>query len=714
VEESLFSSSWYRVAGMKPRLRSQVQIEHHTYRGRDWYVLQDHSTGRLHRFSAEAYFVIGLMDGTRTLDEIWENACGHLGDDMPTQDEVIRLLAQLHQAEVLQSDIAPDIADLYQRQQQGQRRRVLGYLRSPVALRFPLLRPDRFLERTKSLFCPLFGWVGGVLWCAAVLPALVLVGMHWDELTTNVTDRVLSLQNLALLFLVYPVVKALHEFGHAYAVKRWTGEVREMGIMLLVFMPIPYVDASAASAYPEKRARMLVGAAGILVELFLAALAVFAWVNVEPGTVRAIAFNVMLLSGVSTLAFNGNPLLRFDAYYILSDWLEIPNLGTRANAYVGYLLKRYLLGMSEARSPVSAPGEAPWLAFYALASFASRVSIMVAIGLFVARKFFAVGILIAMWALFGVFVMPLIKVIGQVFTDVQLQRKRARILLAGGAVLAVLAAFLLAMPVSLFTMAEGVVWVPEPSQVHAGANGFVVEMVAAPGQEVQRGDLLMRCENAELVSRVKILEARLREVEARHRALSTEDRTAAEILKEEVDKVKAELAQNRERSEELLIRSPAAGVFLLPDAQNLPGRFVRRGTPLGYVVDFSQIASRVIVSQFDVDQVRNHLQRIEARLAGAIDQRVEARLVREVPAASNDLPSLALSLEGGGSVALDPRQQQNPRTFERFFQFELALPGIAVDRVGERVYVRFEHEPEPLAFRWYRAIRRLLLNKFAV
>ena len=129
---------------------------------------------------------------------------------------------------------------------------------------------------------------------------------------------------LIALWFSYPLVKGLHELGHAFAVKRWGGEVHEIGILFLVFMPVPYVDASAASVFPGKRRRMVVGAAGIAVELFLAAIAIFVWVSVEPGWTRHVAYSVMLVGGVSTLLFNGNPLLRFDGYYVFAPcWSEL-------------------------------------------------------------------------------------------------------------------------------------------------------------------------------------------------------------------------------------------------------------------------------------------------------------------------------------------------------------------------------------------------------
>ncbi|MBT8447587.1 MAG: hypothetical protein KJO38_10575, partial [Gammaproteobacteria bacterium] len=285
MSDSLFDPSWYRVAGLKPRIRAHAQFHRHEYRGQIWHVLQDHSSERFHRFAPEAYYMIGLMDGRRTVQEIWDQAIDQLGDDAPTQIEAIQVLSHLHTADVLQCDVTPDSAEILQRHQRRRRQAFWQRIKSPLAIRIPLLDPENLLERMDWLGRRAFSAFGALAWLIVVGSAGLLAASHWPELSENVSERVLAPQNLLLLWLTFPVLKALHELGHGMAVKAWGGEVHEMGIMILVLMPIPYVDASAASAFRERRKRVVVGAAGMIVEIFVASLAMFAWLAVEPGIV---------------------------------------------------------------------------------------------------------------------------------------------------------------------------------------------------------------------------------------------------------------------------------------------------------------------------------------------------------------------------------------------------------------------------------------------
>lgn len=711
---SLFSESWYRVADLKPRLRSHAQIHHHIYRERDWYVIQNHSTGDFHRFSREAYYIIGLMDGATSLKEIWESACESLGDDMPAQDEVIRLLSQLHQVDVLQSDIPPDIADLYERHKKYKKYNFMSRLRSPLSVRIPLLDPEKFLEKTIFFMKPVFSKIGLFIYCLIVLSAFYFALVHWSELTQNLADRVLALENVFILWLVYPVVKTIHEFSHAYTVKHWGGEVHEMGIMFLVFVPIPYLDASSSSAFKEKYKRVMVGASGILAELLLASLAMLVWVNVEPGAVRAVVFNIMIIAGISTILFNGNPLLRFDAYYVLSDLIEIPNLAMRSNRYIGYILQKYLLKVEGAQSPVTARGEPSWFLFYGAASFLYRIFIMVRIAIFVAGKFFIIGTAVAIWGILGMFIMPVIRVIKYLYGDPSMQKKRGRVLIVTGVTIFVVASCLFLVPFPSFTISEGILWAPDKSRLYAGTDGFIKDIIAVPGEEVKKGTPLIVCENQVLLAEKKELEFSLEEYELKYTLAKTRNRTEAKILQDEIWRIKSELKETADNIDSLTIRSPLNGVLLIPESENLYDHYIRRGTQLGYVIDFDRVTARIVVDQKDIDRVRRDTQSVEARLAGLSGETYSAHIKREVPAASTELPSIALSLEGGGEYALDPSEREKTKAFETLFHFEVVIDSPRLSAIGERVFIRFYHGPEPLFYRVYRSIRRTLLSKFSV
>jgi len=703
---------WYRVAGLRPRLRAHARVHRHRYRGQDWYVLQDRASARYYRLSASAHQFVGLLNGRLTVQEICDAMEAQAEHDPPGPEEVIGLLSKLHAADMLQSDAAPDAAEILARGQRDRRRRWQQRLMRPLAICFALWDPDRFLVRTLPLVRPIFGPLGLIVWLPVVGAGLVLAGVHWPELAAHGSARLLDPGNLLLLWLVYPVVKGLHELGHAFATRRWGGEVHEVGVMLLVLMPIPYVDASAANAFGDKRRRIAVAAAGILVELFLAAGAMLLWLNVQPGLVRDIAFDVMVIGGASTVLFNGNPLLRFDGYYVLADAIEIPNLGSRSTQYLGYLAKRYILGLRDAPSPVTAHGEWAWFLAYGLASFLYRLSISFSIALYLAGRFFVVGVVLALWALAAQLVYPAARNIGLVLIDPAFRGRRARAIAFLAASSVVLAAVVLGVPMPSWTRAEGIIKLPERSLVRAGTDGFVVRLMSPPGYPVETGTPLFELEDPLLGARVSILEWRLRELEARYSAELLNDPVQAEILKEELAEVQDELAEARVRFERLVVYSPADGTLRVPRPEDLPGRFVHKGDLLGYVADLSEVTARVVVPQTAADLVRRRTEAVEVRLANQPGLTLEGRIRREVPSASDQLPSRVLGSQGGGAIAVDARDADGVKALDRFFQFDIELPMRDTGGyVASRVFVRFNHGREPLGRQWYRRLRQLFLAR---
>ena len=715
MAQSLFSPSWYRVASLTPKLRAHAQIHRHQYRGETWYVLQDLSSERFHRFSPAAYFIIGMMDGKTPVQAIWDRALAQLGDDAVTQDEVIQLLGQLHAADVMQCDVPPDTAELFRRREKQERSKTMKRVLSVFAWQIPLFDPDRLLDRLLPVVRPFFGWFGFLLWCAVVGGGLVLAGTNWRELSENVLDRVLLPENLLLMWLVFPVLKLLHEFGHAFSVKAQGGEVHEMGVMILVLTPVPYVDASSAWAFRGKWQRIGVGAAGMMVELFIASFALFLWLAVEPGTFRALLFNVMLIAGVSTVLFNANPLLRFDGYYMLMDWLEIPNLRQRGTQYLIFLAEKYLFGRRESEPPLSTHGERVWFVGWSVASFFYRILVIVAILVFLGEQSLLLGVIFAGFTAVAWFIAPIVKIGNYLTNSPKLRRVRGRAMtVTTAAVLGVIALFFV-IPIPMRTTAQGVVWLPEEGFARAGADGFVEKVVAKPGAWVKPGDTLIETSDVLLLTELKVLEGRVTELEAKVREQVVNDRVRAEILDEERRFAVQNLERAKERAAELTIKAKADGEFVLPRAPDMPGRYVKKGELLAHVVNSDAIIVRAIVSQQDIDLVRNSTRGVEVRLVEHIADTVRASMKRVVPSASEQLPTAALGTQGGGQVVVDPGDKEGRKAVQRYFQVDVELPAAArALHVGARAYVRFDHGWEPLGFQWYRRARQLFLSRFNV
>jgi len=714
MSESLFSTYWYRVAKLKPALRDTAEVSRHIYRGQAWYVVRNRLNGKNHRFNAAAYALIGQMDGQRTVQQIWENSATTPAQTVPGQDEVIRLLGRLHDADLIQGNILPSTTEMFRQvddeQKQGWKQRVAN----PFSLRFPLFDPDRFLDKWQGLNRIIFTRGVFILWLMIVLTAAGAALVNWSDLSASVVDQLFSLHNLLVLWLVYPVIKIFHELGHALAVKRWGGEVHEMGIILLALTPIPYVDASASASFPEKEQRITVAAMGMMVELLLASIALFVWLNVETGLVSSLVYNVMLIGGVSTLLFNGNPLLRYDGYYILADLLEIPNLGQRSNRYLGYLLQRFLLRNHNSESPVTAPGEAFWFAIYGPLSFAYRILVMVGLVWLVSSRFFFIGVLIALWGVISLMIIPAVRTLAQFLNSPAARNRRGRLILVGSG-LTLLVMLLLLLPLPLWTSAQGVVWLPEQAAIRAGTDCEVVKVLVPTEQIVSKGQPLLQGSDPFLAAKIAVYKAQLAELFAKFNAQPLDERVKRKLLLDQIQLVKGDLQQTEEREQKLLVRSPATGKFVLIDDRNLPGHFIKQGELVGYIIADHRPTIRTMINQTDIGLIRNQVTGVEVRLASQTDQTLQADIQRIVPAADLQLPSAALGTAGGGVIPVDPNDPDGLRALESHFQLDLSLPDeVQNPHIGGRVYVRFEHGKMPLAMQLYRSLRQLLLRKFYV
>ncbi|MFT5656428.1 MAG: putative peptide zinc metalloprotease protein [Arenicella sp.] len=716
-----FSPYWYRIAALRPRLRNHIELHRHQYRGEQWYILQDDTSGRFHRFSPAAYQVIGLMDGRHSMDDIWKFASQELKDDALTQAQIITLMGQLYKADSFTTEVPPDTKELFERQYTMERRMKLQRWKSPLAIRIPLFDPDAFIVKALPYVGWLFSIWGVFIWLGVVFGALLMAFLNWPELTENLVDRVLAGQNILVLIVTFPIVKLLHEFGHAFAARVNGGQVHEMGIMFLMLMPIPYVDATSSTAFASRWKRVLVGASGMLFELFIAATALYFWLDMGSGFVSAVLYNVMIIAGVSTILFNANPLIKFDGYYILSDWIEIPNLATRSTKYLGYLFQRYLFNMSNVKSPAHTQGERVWFVFYGIASFIYRLFLISFIVFLLADQYFIFGVLLAIWAVWMMAIMPVYKQLKFVVMDKKLKGNRPRALMVSGGVLAFLVAIAIT-PMPLSTIVEGVVWADQDSRVRMTSQGFVKGVLVKDGDTVQVGQVIAVCDNYELLTNRDRLRAQLDEFRAQYQAVSSSglgNRVQTGLVSEQIVATEAKLSRVISQIEGLQITSKVAGTFVSAQSASAIGHFIQRGDILGFVVKPQAAIVRVLVPLDRINLVRQKTTNVSVRVVDNLSKEISALVSREVPTASQDIPSAALSFEGGGVIAVNPGKTSaggtGPVAFDSWFQVDLKID-LNEDQVGlgERVYARFRHGNEMLGVQIYRSVRQTFLNKFGI
>lgn len=714
---AFLSPDWYRVADLRLRRRTHVQMARHVYRGQPWYVIQDLQGGKFHRITEQSHALYARMDGQRTVQDLWETVCRLYPDAPPSQTEMLQLLSQLHNADLVTGDRRPNLHEIDRRAREESRKTTMGYFKNPLSIRIPLFDPDPLLRRLQWLAMALFSPLGAAAWVMLILAAAATAFLSRARLEAPTAEMILTASNIGYLAAAYVVVKLLHELGHGLAVRRWGGEVREVGVMMLVFFPVPYVDASQAAFFPNKYQRMVVSGAGILVELAVASVALIVWALAEDGTVATLAYNFFLIGGVSTLLFNGNPLLRFDGYFVFADWIESPNLGQRSNQYFWFRFQKAILGQMQPRQPPVGPGERPWLMGYSVAAFVYRMVVMVVISLYVASAVPVIGVAIVLFSLYLVFVVPAAKGIRYLATDPGLDVNRGRAAARLAVLAAVIAAALWLVPVPHTTVADAVLDAAPDTLVRAQGGGLVEELIARNGDTVAPGDPILRLSEPLLDLETALAVADLDDARLRLEVVPIADANARALWAEQVAFRTARRDELERRARDLYLRAPAAGQLVLPDQRRLVGSLLRQGDVVGSVLRQGGERWRTAVPADRAEFVDGDLRSIRLRLNA--DRRIDlpVRIAARSPEVTTRLGSYGLTNRAGGRLVIDPSQQA-PTSVQPVVAYVLEgtdpalLAPAGLLPVGSRAEVRFVHAPAPLAPRIWRTVRQTFLLYF--
>lgn len=709
------SESWYRIANQRVALRPHVRVFRQRFRGERWFVLHDPFSNRFYRLRPAAWELVVRFSLDRTVDAVWSEALERDPLETPGQEETLRLLAQLYNANLLHSTIAPDTAKLFERYRKRRAREARAYLQNIMFARVPLLDPDWFLKLLVPIGRHVFGTLGLAVWLVVVGWALKVVIDHADALASQ-TQGVLAFSNLPWLYTGLVLIKLLHEFGHALACRRYGGEVHTMGVMFLLFTPIPYMDATSSWSFRSRWHRAAVGAAGMWVEVFIAALATFVWAATVPGVINSLAFNMMFVASVSTVLFNANPLLRFDGYYILSDLLDIPNLHQRATLTVRHLVEYHVFAVRPSRSPARSGREQAWLVTFAIASHVYRLILFGIILIFLADRFLILGVILTLICIVSWIIVPLVRFAAYLAASPRLERTRGR---AIGTTLGTLAAALLifgALPWPHHFRAPGVIEARQHSLVAPDSPGTLVEGLAASGDRVAAGQPLFRLENPELAmelqeAREQVEETRVRELRALRNQTADLGPLASrrQALEQRVADLEARLAA-------LTVRSPHAGLWVAPRIADASGAWLDRGQAVGQVIDDAVFRFIAVVSQEEASRLfEGSIRSGEVRMAGEAGTTLSVAEQTIIPADRSELPAPALGWRAGGSIPVNIEDASGTRAAEPFFEVRATLEGAKkVQWQGRSGWLRYALPPEPLLAQAYRAFRQLLQKRYGL
>lgn len=731
-----FSDLWYRVEGTRPRLSPHAHVTRQIYAENVSFIVEDPAGSNYYRMTEPAAFFLGLLDGRRTVGEAWDACVAQRGDEAPTQRECLDLLGKLQLYGLLLGELplAPDM--VLERKRQNKQKRWVRRTGRGLFPNIPLVNPEPFLERHKGLAKLCFSG-----WGLAALLTLMLIAMwrliaNWSEVCSSRNFvALLDPDNLVLLSLSFLLTRTMHELGHAAACKAFGGRVTEIGLMMIAFvLPVPYCDASSAWKFPLTRHRVLVGMAGVLVELFFASIAAIVWSFTDEPWLRAICFNIMVLSSVTTVVFNLNPLLRYDGYYILSDLLGIANLAQKSKDMWHYLVQRILFGVRAVRPPeLRSRGEAWILVGYSLLGTPYRVFVMLTILFLIASRYMGLGlvlagILAAVWV-----VWPIMKGIGYLFSAPQLMGRRIRAFAVTGSFLAVIGVLLGVVPAPAGSVALGTIEPTVKKPLRVGESGFLREIRGVPGGMLDANETVFVFDSPELRTDIEMVSGRVKRARAEHqKATFRGTRPEERLALRELEAFENDLSSMRIREQSLILSAPVNGTFVVAnpdilDPSTLEGRFFQRGTLMGYVESLDDIVVRVAVSDKEAAYLFSQSAIAEALETGVIDgvdlpvrirvpgrfgETVTGQFVRGVGAGSRELLGPALGTAAGGDIAPDPDDTSGRRTLLTQFVLEIKPDTVPKEWLpGLRARVRFDLPPEPLLSQWWRLGQQYVKGK---
>ena len=520
---------------------------------------------------------------------------------------------------------------------------------NPLWLRIPLGRPEVLLKAMH----PVCGWLFcGPAMCMAViliLSAGLTLRAQWEQFS-DASASVIARDNWLWLLGAWVGLKGVHELAHGLVCRRYGGSIRETGIILAFFTPMAYVDASSSWSFRSRWQRIHTAVAGVYVELLLASVAVIAWTSSESPLVRHVLQNVIVMASLSTLAFNLNPLMRFDGYYVLSDLLQIPNLSSQAGDIVRSSCRALLFGDSgSVPSPVGSRRRV--LLVYGVAAFLWRILVSLSLLIAASVLFHGAGLALAALGVVCWFGRPLWKMLTGVWQlRLQHPERLIRAALVSVVASAVVAAGLFEMPAPVMTGAPGIVDYTNGEVVRAVTAGFVDAVHVQDGQTVSTGDLLITLRNDEVTSECSSLRKKLAQETLRLQTASRDhDGGAANIASGNLDSLKKQLDECQHQVDGLTLRAGRDGRVVGRELARLRGTYSKGGAELLTIGLENEKEMQLSIGQTDLSTSLTLIgEPLKVRIG--THPAVTGVLDRVNPQATRGIPHPALAAVNGGPL----------------------------------------------------------------
>jgi putative peptide zinc metalloprotease protein len=676
---------------VKLRVRGDLSVTPQRYEGRTYYVVKDPVSLRYYRFKEQEYFLLKLMDGNHTNDQAQKEFEKRFRPDRLTLEDLEHFSQQLLTAGLVQNESAQAGKQLYDRRNKRRRTELLQAFTNILYIKIPIFDPEKLLTRMLPYLRWIFTTWFLLLSVSFMAAAVLLVLTHFETFLDRLPSyqEFFSFKTVMYLWAALGVVKVIHEFGHGLSCKAFGGEVHEMGFLILCLSPAMYCNVSDAWTLPNKWKRIIISFAGIYVELMIAAAATFIWWNTPSQPfVNYLSLSLMIVCSVSTVVFNGNPLMRYDGYYVLADWLEIPNLRDRSNRYLQRLVMEHCLGIETQPEPYMELHRRILFVTFACVSWVYRWVVTFVILRFMATflkpyKLEIISNMLAAVALGSMIGWPLFRLIKNINKRGRLpDMKSARVTVTASVVVLVLFAFFfLPLPVTRVRQPGLVQVQPEQLEpIHVKIAGILRKMHVAEGESVKKGKILADFTNLDLehsYDRAKIT------VEVKERLVQGFD-AQIEKIRDPRDKASLEKARLNAHNELLEARvhlgqadrdmkwltltAPRDGVVMgLPAIDEVGKRWDNdQGTPFCSIGDPTKLRVLVPLPASDYNLVLENLKTckgaehlpVTIRVQGWANLTWQGQVANLPEAEAKEVPP-ALSNKGGGPLAVKPSNDPN-------------------------------------------------------